>query len=122
MKDWDYLPPVRVSGDRELILRAVGNYLSNAIKYARTKVAVSIQEKGGNIIISVKDDGPGIPPEQLPLVFDEYYVVFGGKPGTGIGLSSVKMIADLHKGNIKAESEYGTGSIFYLILPKKQEA
>jgi signal transduction histidine kinase len=121
LKDWDYLPPIRIKGDRELILRAVGNCLSNAIKHARTKIAVTAKEKGDNILISVKDDGTGIPANQLSLIFENYYVIPGGKPGIGIGLSSVKMIAGLHKGEVKVESEYGTGSTFYLILPKKQE-
>ncbi|MEW6109310.1 MAG: HAMP domain-containing sensor histidine kinase [Nitrospirota bacterium] len=121
LKDCEYLTPIEVEGDRELILRAMGNYLSNAIKYAKTRAAVTIQEKRENVLISIKDDGPGIPQDQLSLIFENYYVMPGGKPGIGIGLSSVKMIANLHRGKAWAESDCGSGSTFYLILPKKQE-
>lgn len=119
-KDWKYLEPVKVDGDGDLILRAVGNYISNAVKYARSTVEVSLQERDEDVLISVKDDGPGIPADHIDLVFGDYYMVLGGKPGTGLGLPSVRMIAELHNGKAWAESEIGKGSIFYLRLPKKQ--
>ena len=119
LKDWDYLTPVRANADRELILRAVGNYLSNAVKHAKTMIAVTTEEKGEDVLISVRDDGPGVPQDKLSLIFENYYVVPGGKPGIGIGLASVKMIADLHKGRAWVETECGNRCTFYLALPKK---
>ncbi|MDO8445928.1 MAG: HAMP domain-containing sensor histidine kinase [Deltaproteobacteria bacterium] len=119
-KDWKYLDPVKVNGDGDLILRAVGNYISNAVKYAGSRIEVSLQEREEDVLISVKDDGPGIPTDHIDLVFGDYYMVPGGKPGTGLGLPSVRMIAELHNGKAWVESEGGKGSTFYLRLPKKQ--
>lgn len=119
-KDWKYMDPVKVNGDEDLILRAVGNYLSNAIKYTRARIEVSVQERGEDILLSVKDDGPGVPLDQIDLIFGDYYMLPGGKPGTGLGLPSVRMIAELHNGKAWAESEGGKGSTFYLRLPKRQ--
>ena len=107
--------------DRELLLRAVGNYLSNAIKHTKTKISVVVRHEAEAILISVRDDGPGIPSDKLSLIFENYYVVPGGKAGTGIGLASVKMIADLCKGRAWAESVSGSGSTFYFTLPVKRK-
>ena len=121
LKSWGYLPPVKASADRELLLRAIGNYLSNAVKYAKTKDTVSIQEQENDVLISVRDDGPGIPPDKHQRLFENYYVVPGGKPGIGIGLTSVKMIAELHKGRAWVETVCGKGCTFHLVLPKQSQ-
>lgn len=113
--------PIEISAGRDLILRAVGNYLSNAVKYAKSKVSVSIQERDEDILLSVEDDGTGISQKEIGLIFEDYYMAEGGKPGTGLGLPSVRMIAELHNGKAWVESEVGKGSTFYLRLPKKQE-
>ncbi|MBI4745521.1 MAG: HAMP domain-containing histidine kinase [Deltaproteobacteria bacterium] len=120
-KEVEEMTPVMIVGDRDLILRGVGNYISNAVKYAGSMVEVSFQERDEDVLISVKDDGSGIPSEHIDLIFGDYYMVPGGKPGTGLGLPSVRMIAELHNGKAWAESEDGQGSIFYLRLPKRQE-
>lgn len=119
-KDWNYLAPLRVKTDRDLLLRAVGNYLSNAVKYARERIAIVVKESEGGIQISVRDDGSGIPAGKLSRIFENYYRVPGGKPGIGIGLASVKMIADLCEGKAWAESDHGSGSTFHFLLPAKQ--
>jgi signal transduction histidine kinase len=121
LKNWDYLPPIRAYADRESLLRVVGNYLSNAVKYAKTRIEVAIQKKEDGVLISVRDDGPGIPLDKLSLIFEHYYVVPGGKPGTGIGLACVKMIADLCKGRAWAESAHGSGCTFYFMLPMNRK-
>jgi len=118
-KNWRYLPPVMVYADRELLLRALGNYLSNALKYAKAKVAVSIEEHKQDVLISVRDDGPGVPLDKQRLLFESYGVVPGGKPGIGIGLASVKMIADLHKGRAWVDGVCDKGSTFHLSVPKQ---
>jgi signal transduction histidine kinase len=106
--------------DRELLLRALGNYLSNAVKYAKTSIDVRVEKKGDDVLIVVRDDGPGIPADKLLRVFENYYVVPGGKSGVGIGLASVRMIADLHKGKAWVESAKGKGSVFSFLLPGRR--
>ncbi len=120
--EMEELTPVLIPGDTSLILRAVGNYISNAVKYAQSRVEVTIRNRDEDALISVSDDGPGIPGNEINNIFEDYYMVRGGKPGTGLGLPSVRMIAELHNGKAWAESEEGQGSTFYLRLPKKQGA
>lgn len=120
LKNWDHIPQVKAHADRELLWRAVENYLSNAVKYAKTKIAVTVQKTAEDVLIVVRDDGPGIPPDKISQVFENYYVVPGGKPGIGIGLASVRMIADLHKGKAWVESAQGKGSAFSFMLPGRR--
>jgi len=122
IEEMEELTPVMIMGDRDLILRSVGNYISNALKYASSLIEVSLLERDEDVLISVKDDGSGIPIDHIDLVFGDYYMVPGGKPGTGLGLPSVRMIAELHNGKAWAESVEGQGSTFYLRLPKGQGA
>ncbi len=121
-ENWGYLPSIRTIVDRELLFRAVGNYFSNAIKHARKKISVLVREREENVIVTVRDDGRGIPKDKVAFVFDEYYVVPGDSKGIGIGLANVKMIAEIHKGKVWVESDYGNGCAFHLMLPKKQGA
>ena len=99
----------------ELISRAIDNLISNAIRYATSKITVSCNKAGSNITIRVADDGNGIDPEALPHVFERFYKGKGGN--TGIGLAIVKSIADQHKGNINAENKGDGGAVFTLTLP-----
>jgi signal transduction histidine kinase len=80
-KNWDFLPPFMARADRQLLLRAVGNYLSNAVKHAKTSIAVTVEGREEDVLIEVRDDGPGIPPDKLLQVFENYYVVPGRKQG-----------------------------------------
>jgi len=120
LEEMEELTPVIIMGDTDLILRAVGNYISNAVKYAQSRVEVTIQNRDEDALISVGDDGPGIPGNEINNIFEDYYMIQGGKPGTGLGLPSVRMVANLHSGKAWAESEEGKGSTFYLRLPKRQ--
>jgi signal transduction histidine kinase len=115
---WSQLPQLVTRVDRKLISRALINYLSNAVKHAKSSVALDFSESDGSVIVSVSDDGPGISSDRLKLVFEDYYVVGGETAGTGLGLSSVRMIAKLHNGECGVESEVNKGSRFYLRLPK----
>jgi signal transduction histidine kinase len=121
-KNWEFLPPVIARADRELLLRAVGNYLSNAVKHAKTRIEVTVEGREEDVLIEVRDDGPGIPSDKLLQVFENYYVVPGGKPGIGIGLASVRMIADMHKGKAWVESSRGKGSAFSFLLPGRRKS
>ena len=120
VEEMEELTPVMIMRDTDLILRAVGNYISNAVKYAQSRVEVTIRNRDEDALISVGDDGPGIPGNEINNIFEDYYMVQGGKPGTGLGLPSVRMVANLHSGKAWAESEEGKGSTFYLRLPKRQ--
>lgn len=119
-KNWCYLSPVTARADRELMLRAVENYLSNAAKYAKAKISVNIEEHEQDVLISVRDDGPGVPPDKRRLLFESYSVLPGSKPGVGIGLASVKMIADLHKGKAWMDGGCDKGCVFHLSVPKQR--
>ncbi|MEK6706253.1 MAG: HAMP domain-containing sensor histidine kinase [Bdellovibrionota bacterium] len=112
------LPQVLTMADPKLIKRAILNYLSNAIKHARSNVSLRISDSSDYIILSVQDDGRGISKDLLQAVFDDYFVVPDRHAGTGLGLPSARMIVELHNGKCGVESELGRGSRFYFSLPK----
>lgn len=113
---------VFVDGDRGLVVRAIGNYLSNAAKYARSLIAIAIDEQESEMVVSVRDDGRGLPADQLERVFDDYYQAPGGRPGTGLGLPSVRLIARSLGGKAWVESRPGEGCTFRLSLARKIRA
>jgi signal transduction histidine kinase len=91
--------------DRDLLFEAVANLVDNAIKHGRPagQVTVEVKEGGGNAIISVADDGPGIPPEEYQHVFKRFYRLEQSRraPGNGLGLSLVAAVARLHGARIE---------------------
>jgi signal transduction histidine kinase len=102
--------PVTVEGDPELLRRAVENVIRNAIRYApeQSVVAVSLARRGGAVVVDVRDQGPGVPEEALPRIFDAFYRVDGdrnrGSGGIGLGLSIARRAIQLHKGSIRARN------------------
>ncbi len=109
-----------VECDRDRIIQVLSNLLSNAI-HASPKggtVTVSVAEDEGQAVFSVKDAGPGIPPDELPSIFDRYRrgrsVAY---KGAGLGLAIARKIVELHGGRIWAESTLGRGSAFRFRLP-----
>ena len=106
-----------------LIEQAVGNLIDNAIKYSGsgTMVEVSLSMKNSECVISVKDQGQGIPREHLDRLFERFYRVDKARSrklgGTGLGLSIVKHIIGAHKGTVLVESTVGKGSTFSIVLP-----
>ncbi|MCC6289644.1 MAG: hypothetical protein IT249_17335 [Chitinophagaceae bacterium] len=110
--------------DRYMLRRIFENLLSNAIKFSpRGKnVFVNLQEKGDNIIVSVKDEGVGIAPEDIPYLFSKYGKISSmpteGEYSTGLGLSIVKRLVDELNGKIFCESKVDIGSVFTVALPK----
>jgi two-component system phosphate regulon sensor histidine kinase PhoR len=120
------LPPtLLVFGDRQYLEQVLINILDNAIKYGheRGRIVISATERDQREVeISVKDDGIGIPKEDLVRVFERFYRVDKGRShelgGTGLGLSIVKHIVQAHGGRVWAESRLGEGSTFYFTLPK----
>jgi len=117
------LPPVRVDGDR--ITQVLTNLVSNAVQYtpAGGAVTVSAVVTGGEMRVSVADTGVGIPPEDLPHIFDRFYRVDKSRSrqsggGSGIGLTIAKALVEAHGGKIWAESAgAGQGSVFSFTLP-----
>ena len=112
--------------DPDKIERVMLNLLSNAIKFTDEggTIEVNIEDKGENIRISVKDNGTGIPEDKLDEIFDRFKQVdktlVRNYQGTGIGLSLVKSLVEMHGGSITLESQYGQGSIFSIELPVVQ--
>lgn len=115
------LPPVL--GDDVLLHQALSNLLSNAIKYSPegSEVVIAARHEAKAVIVSVQDQGPGVPPEALDKIFDLFYRVEGTSrrhvTGTGLGLALVKEIVGAHQGQVWAESTAGQGSTFYVLLP-----
>jgi two-component system phosphate regulon sensor histidine kinase PhoR len=106
-----------------LLSQAVVNLIDNAVKYSPPKrpVHVEAREEMGEVIILVRDHGPGIAPEHLPRLFERFYRVDGGRSrkegGTGLGLAIVKHIAQAHGGYVTLQSAPGKGSTFLIHLP-----
>jgi len=104
------LAPVQIVGDRELVRRAVENVLRNAIHYApdQTPVCVEVARKNGKALISVRDYGPGVPAESLPLLFKPFYRVHSDRNrangGVGLGLSIASRAIGLHQGELRARN------------------
>jgi signal transduction histidine kinase len=109
--------------DSDKIERIMLNLLSNAIKFTSPNdtITVTIQDKIDNIIIIVEDTGIGIPEDKLNTIFDRFIQVnktfTREREGSGIGLSLVKSLVDMHNGKIYVESVEGAGSKFIIELP-----
>jgi CheY-like chemotaxis protein len=118
----DDLPPARADSDR--IRQVLSNLISNSRKYSPQGGAVTIQvrEADGQLIVSVRDQGLGIPPEALPRLFEKFYRVDNTDrrsiTGTGLGLAICRKIVEAHGGRIWAESAgLGLGSVISFTLP-----
>jgi two-component system phosphate regulon sensor histidine kinase PhoR len=107
-----------------LIVQALVNLLDNAVKYSppSSKVSLEVEESGGELVVSVKDEGIGIPAEHLDRIFERFYRVDRSRSqdpgGTGLGLAIVRHIALIHRGTVEVESHAGEGSLFRLRLPR----
>lgn len=114
--------------DTDKMTQVVDNILNNAIKYSPDggKITVSMKTTDTQLIVSISDQGLGIPKKDLPLIFDRFYRVDKARSraqgGTGLGLSIAKEIVKQHNGFIWAKSEYGKGSTFTIVLPYDQDA
>lgn len=117
------LESLTVEADMRLVERALFNLLGNSIKHTLPSghITVSVQREGPSAILSIADDGDGIPKEKLPFIFEEFYKASDSSNGTGIGLALVKAVAELHKGSVSVDSTLGNGSTFTLRLPLVQK-
>lgn len=117
----DSTPPIY--GDETLIRRAITNLVNNGIKYAPDsgEMLLRARPSNGNVIISVQDNGPGIPKEEQMRLFEKFYRVkqrgTEKVKGSGLGLAIVKSIAEKHGGDAWCESELGQGSTFSISIP-----
>jgi two-component system phosphate regulon sensor histidine kinase PhoR len=118
-------------GDQRWLHLVLDNLVSNAIKFTMPggRVRVRIQDKGEFVMVSVSDDGIGIPPEDREKVFERFYRAGNrsavNAPGTGLGLAIAREVVDKHGGKIWLESELGKGTTFHFVVPaagrEKQE-
>jgi signal transduction histidine kinase len=115
--------PTEVRWDEDRMSEVVGNLLSNAFKFTPRggKVELAAGADRNDIIIEVSDTGAGIPPEQLPRIFQKFYQADNqakaSAKGTGLGLAIAKEIVEAHGGSISAKSIAGRGATFRIILP-----
>lgn len=103
--------------------QALSNLIGNAIKFTPQggSVQVTCRRDRHQIVVSVKDSGPGLSPEQIPHIFDRYWQARQqSRQGTGLGLSIVKSIVESHQGKIWVESQQGRGSSFVFSLPSQK--
>ncbi len=113
--------------DRELMVIVAKNLVSNAVKFSHRGGRVEVRgwENESDVFLSVKDEGIGIPKEELPHIFEKFYRVRSttesGIEGTGLGLVLVKEAVEAHGGTIEVESEPGVGTRFTVRLPKRYE-
>ena len=114
--------------DTDKMTQVIDNILNNAIKYSPDggKITVSMKTTDDQMILSISDQGLGIPKQDLPKIFDRFYRVDRARSraqgGTGLGLAIAKEIIKQHKGFIWAKSEYGKGSTFTIVLPYDKDA
>ena len=127
------LPEVTIMGDRQYLLQMISNLVENGIKYTtssdkRVRIETGLAE--GEAWIRVSDNGPGIPPEHIPYLFDRFYRVDAARTrkgqdkadsqaptGSGLGLSIVLWITQAHEGEIKVSSIPGAGTTFEIRFP-----
>ena len=125
----DYpITPIWVEIDTDKMTQVIDNIMNNAIKYSPDggTITVSVKTTDVQLILSISDEGLGIPKQDLPKIFDRFYRVDKARSraqgGTGLGLSIAKEIIKQHHGFIWAKSEYGKGSTFTIVLPYDNDA
>lgn len=122
------ITPIWVEIDTDKMTQVIDNILNNAIKYSPDggKIKVGMKTTDAQLIISISDEGLGIPKKDLPRIFDRFFRVDKARSraqgGTGLGLAIAKEIVKQHKGFIWAKSEYGKGSTFTIVLPYDKDA
>lgn len=114
-----------IAFDPEKIEKVILNLISNAVKFTEPggTISINVSEKNGYVAIAVKDTGAGIPADKLEVIFERFKQVDGlfirRSEGSGIGLTLVKSIIEMHGGKVSVESECGKGSVFTVELPSK---
>lgn len=115
---------IYVNVDEDKFLQVINNLVSNALKFTREggKITIGMEEQEQHILITVADDGIGIPQKYHATLFEQFSDArragLKGEPSTGLGMSIIKTIVEWHDGVIWFDSEEGKGSVFYIRLPK----
>ena len=115
-----------VQADARLIVQVIINLLDNAIKYAPagTRIEVGTREERGNVLVRIADEGPGIPEDQKPHVFDLFYsgnnLTGDSRRGLGLGLALCQSIMKAHGGTITVTDNTPHGAVFELAFPKDE--
>lgn len=122
----EFEPLFSLKMDEDLMRQVFSNLVENAIKYSpdHTKVKISAKETDGHIRVQIADEGIGIPKEELPFVFEKFYRAQNAEyenSGTGLGLYLARYFVQLHKGQIRVDSEPNKGSVFSVDLPLDME-
>jgi signal transduction histidine kinase len=115
-----------VRGDVQRLEQALQNLASNAIRHTPDggRVELRAQDQGERVRITVRDSGPGIPPEHVPHVFDRFYKADASRTaadaasGSGLGLSIVRAIVERHGGSVTAANAADGGALFEIVLPR----
>ncbi|MBQ9534751.1 MAG: HAMP domain-containing protein [Clostridia bacterium] len=113
-----------LQGNRALLTRLTQNLIGNAYRYGRENGHIEVvleQREEGGVRLTVADDGPGIAPEEQEKIFDRFYRSDSARSeqGTGLGLSMVKKIAELHGASVSLDSTLGEGSAFHIDFPQQ---
>ena len=109
-----------VECDRDRITQVLSNLTSNALKAGAKTVTIRVESHPRELLIAVADDGPGIPRENLPHIFDRYWRGQASYKGTGLGLPISQSIVAAHGGRIWVDSQVGSGTTFYFTLPRTE--
>lgn len=119
--------PVLVSCDADVIRRVLENLINNALKFTKSDGAiwVDVEPEEAGVQLSVRDDGPGIPPDQHARIFEKFGQTESGaqkRHSTGLGLAFCQLAVEAHSGKIGVQSELGSGSRFWFTLPIAEQA
>jgi len=109
--------PVEIEASPTHLETAVRNLLENGASFAESTVSAELRAEEG-AVLEVRDDGPGIDPENLPHVFDRFFSRRPGNEGTGLGLAMTRAVVEAHEGRIEVDSSPGEGTTFTIHLPE----
>lgn len=126
----DFVDPLTVEGDsgrlRQLFLNLIGNAIKYTPDHGQVWVSSALTEAKDQVEVTIRDNGLGIPADDLPHIFDKFYRVRtedrANIKGTGLGLAITKSVVDAHHGTIQAQSEVGKGTTFTILLPLTQSS
>jgi len=114
--------PLRIEGNPVLLRELLNNLIDNAIKYTPRGGRVTVRTRAGEFaIVEVEDNGPGIPEQERPLVFERFYRILGNEAsGSGLGLPIAREIAELHRGEVRlAPNPHGPGTVAQAVFPRQ---
>ncbi|MEV7007783.1 HAMP domain-containing sensor histidine kinase [Streptosporangium sp. NPDC051022] len=117
------LVPVKVTGDRQALVRLVRNLVDNAVRYTRTTVTLAVRPDGDTAVVEVADDGPGVPVADRERIFGRFVRADGARAreagGAGLGLAIVAEIAHRHHARVEVDDAPGGGALFRVRFPRR---